>query len=78
VVPTFPSPEAAIHAGLADNDRAFAWLERAVSAHDSFIFNLDYPPWDPIRADRRFVALCERLNTACARLPIFPDSRART
>jgi len=58
---------AGVHANLGDNDQAFAWLERSVEAYDSFIFNLDYPVFDPIRSDLRFIELCSRLQMACAR-----------
>ena len=57
---------AAVYANLGESDQAFAWLERAVDAYDSWIFNLDYPIMDPIRSDPRFVELCDRLQMACA------------
>ena len=57
---------AVVYASLGDADRAMEWLTDAVRDHDSYVFNLDYPSWDPIRSDRRFVALCDRLNIACA------------
>ena len=57
---------AAVYANLGESDRAFAWLERAVDVYDSWIFNLDYPILDPIRADPRFIELCDRLQMACA------------
>jgi len=61
-----PGLIALVLANLGDSDQAFAWLERAVEVYDSFIFNLDYPAWDPIRSDPRFIELCDRLQMACA------------
>jgi len=60
-----PGSIAAVYASLGEGDQALAWLERALAEHDSYVFNLDYPLFDPIRAEPRFVALCERLNMAC-------------
>jgi len=57
---------ALVYTNLGESDQAFAWLERAVEVYDSFIFNLGYPIWDPIRSDPRFVELCDRLQMACA------------
>jgi len=61
-----PGLIAIIYANLGDSDQAFAWLERAVDVYDSFIFNLDYPLFDPIRSDIRFIELCADLQRACA------------
>jgi len=58
---------AVIYANLGDSEQAFAWLDRAVSDYDSFVFNLDYPIFDPIRSDLRFIELCTRLDMACAK-----------
>jgi tetratricopeptide (TPR) repeat protein len=57
---------AVVYANLGESDQAFAWLERAVAVYDSFIFNLGYPIFDPIRNDPRFIELCDRLQMACA------------
>jgi tetratricopeptide (TPR) repeat protein len=67
-VSQFVSPGliANLYANLDEKDLAFIWLGRAVDVYDSFVFNLDYPDWDPIRSDPRFVALCVRLGMACA------------
>jgi len=61
-----PGLIAIVYANLGDSDQAFAWLERAVAVYDSFVFNLDYPPLDPIRSDPRFIELCADLKMACA------------
>ncbi len=60
-----PGSIAAVYASLGESEQALDWLERAVAAYDSFVFNLDYPLFDPIRAEPRFVELCERLNMTC-------------
>jgi len=57
---------AAVYANLGDSDQAIASLKRGVAVYDSFIFNLDYPIFDPIRSDPRFVELCANLDMACA------------
>lgn len=61
-----PGAIAVVYANLGETDLAIAWLEHAIEVYDSMVFNLDYPDWDPIRSDPRFVAICERLNMACA------------
>lgn len=58
---------AIVYANLDEKDLAFTWLERALVAYDSLIFNLNDPDWDPIRSDPRFVELCDRLGMACAK-----------
>jgi TolB-like protein/Flp pilus assembly protein TadD len=60
-----PGSIAAVYASLGEGEQALDWLERAVAEYDSYVFNLDYPLFDPIRAEPRFMALCERLNMAC-------------
>ena len=57
---------AVVYANLGESDQAFAWLERAVDVYDSFVFNLDYPIWDPVRSSPRFIELCTDLQMACA------------
>jgi serine/threonine-protein kinase len=61
-----PGLIANVYANLDEKDLAFIWLDRALVAYDSFIFNLDYPDWDPIRSDPRFIEFCDRLSMACA------------
>ncbi len=61
-----PGGMAAVFANLGDADRAVELLEQAIAAYDSYIFNLDYPDWDAIREDPRFVGICRRLQMACA------------
>ena len=57
---------AAVYVNLGDSDQAIASLKRGVAVYDSFIFNLDYPIFDPIRSDPRFIELCADLDMACA------------
>jgi adenylate cyclase len=61
-----PGLIAAVYANLGDSDQAIASLKRGVAVYDSFIFNLDYPIFDPIRSDPRFIELCADLDMACA------------
>ena len=61
-----PGGMAAVFANLGDADRALELLEEAIAAYDSYIFNLDYPDWDAIREDPRFIDICRRLQMACA------------
>lgn len=61
-----PGYIAIVYANLDEKDLALTWLERALAAYDSLIFNLNDPEWDPIRSDPRFVELCDRLGMACA------------
>jgi hypothetical protein len=54
---------AQIYAQRGDKDRAFAALDRAWAVHDPGLTNLKIDPFvDPLRSDRRFVALFRRLN----------------
>lgn len=54
---------AQIHAQLADMDRAFAALEKAIQIRDAGLIYLKKDPlMDPIRPDARFAALLKRLE----------------
>ena len=57
---------AAVFANLGETDLAMDSLARSVQVFDSWIFNLNYPIWDPIRSDPRFIELCFSLQMACA------------
>jgi len=70
-----PGYYAAVYANLGENDLAMEYLARAVEEYDSWIWNLDYPIWDPIRSDPRFVKLCEDLQMACANKPVLKGIR---
>ena len=59
--PVPPYEIAAVHAGLGDANRAFAWLEKAYAARDANLVFLPVDPkMDPIRGDARFQALLDR------------------
>jgi hypothetical protein len=63
--PSYFSPYsiAVIHAALGEKDTAFQWLERAYAERDSqFNYLALDPELDPIRSDRRFPLLLERLH----------------
>jgi DNA-binding winged helix-turn-helix (wHTH) protein/TolB-like protein len=58
-----PYTVAAIYAGLRDNNRAFEWLEKAVTERDIWLMNLRVDPvFKELRADRRFKALLLRIG----------------
>ncbi len=62
-----PTALALVHAGLAEQEAVFEWLERAYAAHDvQLIFLPVDPRWDPYRADPRFKVLLERCGFAHA------------
>ena len=64
-----PAYFAMVYANLGENDLAMESLARSLEEYDSWIWNLDYPMWDRIRSDPRFIILCNDLDMACASLP---------
>jgi eukaryotic-like serine/threonine-protein kinase len=54
---------ALVHAGLGENDAALEWLAKAIAERSTFVVHLT---WDarlePLRADRRFSELVQRLG----------------
>jgi serine/threonine protein kinase/Tfp pilus assembly protein PilF len=50
--------------GLADNDRAFAWLNKSLDEQDWFAMAVIKPDpvWDPLRSDPRYPALLKRMG----------------
>ena len=55
-----------VYANLGENDLAMGGLARSVEEYDSWIWNPDYPMWDAIRSDPRFIELYETMEMACA------------
>ncbi len=53
---------ALVYTALGERDEAFAWLDRAYDAYDSWLFQLHDPIWDPLRSDPRFQDLLRRMN----------------
>jgi len=52
-----------IYGVLGDNDRAFAWLEKAYVEHESSLPSLKvFLAWDPIRSDPRFAEMIRRVG----------------
>ena len=51
-----------MHAQLGEKDQAFVWLEKAYEEYDSWMFQLQDPVWDPLRADSRFQDLLRRMK----------------
>ena len=70
-----PGYLASVYANLGENDLAMESLVRAVDEYDSWVFNLDYRMWDPLRSDPRFIKLCEDLQMACAKIPTLGGIR---
>jgi adenylate cyclase len=63
--PQAPAPVrvAVVHIALGETDRAFEWLEKAIEARDwqMALVNVE-PAFDPLRKDRRFAAVVERIG----------------
>ena len=58
-----PVSAAIISIGLGDHDQAFEWLERAVEDQHRDVLQLDvWEVYDPLRSDRRFDELLERVG----------------
>jgi hypothetical protein len=54
---------ALIYVGLGDADRAFEWLDKAYQARSDLLVYLNVDSrLDPIRTDRRFSALLDRVG----------------
>jgi tetratricopeptide (TPR) repeat protein len=54
---------ALIYCALGDNDQAFAWLEKAVQRHDSYILRVKVEPvLDGLRSDVRYDKLLRSIN----------------
>ena len=54
---------AQVYAGLGDNDRAFAWLDKAYEERFAFTWKVVImPQFDGLRSDPRYVALLRRMN----------------
>jgi DNA-binding winged helix-turn-helix (wHTH) protein/TolB-like protein len=61
--PANPRTFAVLYALLGDKDQAFAWLEKAVDAHDPWAVQLKIEPqYDSLRSDPRYTTLLKRLN----------------
>jgi TolB-like protein/tetratricopeptide (TPR) repeat protein len=61
-----PGTIAIVYTHLGEYDEAIDWLYVAVDEFDSFIFNLNYPDFDALRSEPRFIALCAQLRMPCA------------
>jgi DNA-binding winged helix-turn-helix (wHTH) protein/TolB-like protein/Tfp pilus assembly protein PilF len=58
-----PYTVAAIHAGLGDEEQAFAWLQRAVEARDIWLMNLKVDPvFAKLRSQRQFTDILARIR----------------
>jgi len=52
-----------VYGALGDNDRAFAWLEKAYARRESSLQSLKvFTAWDPIRSDPRFAEMVRRVG----------------
>ncbi len=61
-----PGTIAIVYTHLGEYDEAIDWLYVAVDEFDSFIFNLNYPDFDALRSEPRFIELCAQLRMPCA------------
>jgi len=61
-----PGTIAIVYTHLGQYDEAIDWLYVAVDEFDSFIFNLNYPDFDALRSEPRFIELCAQLRMPCA------------
>jgi len=58
-----PYDIAVIYAGLADKDRAFEWLNKALEQHDVQMVSIKVnPTLDRLRGDSRFQTLVEKVG----------------
>jgi TolB-like protein/Tfp pilus assembly protein PilF/class 3 adenylate cyclase len=58
-----PVSIALIHVGLAENDEAFAWLDKAYDENAQWLSEIKTDPaFDPLRSDARFAELLERIG----------------
>jgi TolB-like protein/Tfp pilus assembly protein PilF len=66
-----PYSIALVHAGLAEHDEAFRWLERACEERADRLVFLDVDPaFDPLRSDPRFDAIVDRIGVKRIREPV--------
>jgi tetratricopeptide (TPR) repeat protein len=83
-----PYSIALVHAGLAEHDEAFRWLERACEERADRLVFLDVDPaFDPMRSDPRFGAIVDRIGVkrlseaverdVVSQRPAAPDRAAR-
>jgi serine/threonine-protein kinase len=57
-----PGTLGAVHVALGDLDAAFAAFDRAVAAHDGWLWGIDtFPEMDAVRSDPRYAALRRRV-----------------
>ena len=61
-----PGTIAIVYTHLGEYDEAMDWLYVAADEFDSFIFNLNYPDFDALRSEPRFIELCAKLRMSCA------------
>jgi hypothetical protein len=58
-----PYAYALVYIGLADKEKAFEWLQRAVTERSQWVTTLKVDPiFDDIRGDSRFVSLLRQIG----------------
>ena len=61
---------AVLHAQLGQNDKAFAWLEKALEERQPWLGQLQFDPqFEPLRSDPRFSDLIRRIKEIGRRTP---------
>jgi hypothetical protein len=59
----FPDAIALVYIGLADKEKAFEWLQRAVTERSPTITTLKIDPvFDDLRSDPRFASLIKQIG----------------
>ena len=53
---------AVIYMGMKEYDKMFAWFEKAFNDRDGNLLYLFAPPFDPIRKDKRFIKLRQKMG----------------
>jgi tetratricopeptide (TPR) repeat protein len=61
-----PGTIAIVYTHLGEYDEAIDWLYVAVDEFDSFMFNLNWPDFDALRSEPRFIEICAQLRMPCA------------
>jgi eukaryotic-like serine/threonine-protein kinase len=65
------------YAGLRDNARAFAWMEKAYLERSDWLTGLLHPAWDPIRPDARYADMMRRVGYPSEVMPVSSGTSVR-
>ena len=63
-----PMQRSFVHIGIGENEMAIDLLEQAYDEHSWFLIFMQVEPWlDPLRKEKRFTTLLEKMNFPAAR-----------